>query len=559
MFATRHPHHVVALAISVAVLVGASVGAPAASAVNATRNSVVLTAPSEMRVAVLLVNFANQPSEPWAKDAVRDLYFGKTNSVADYYAELSAGQLSITGSVFGYLKVKAYRTGCYYRDWAQAARAKAREQGITLSAFTNVVYVFPFQRSCWWNGFAADGPPGELGRDSWVNGLLTLYVAVHELGHNLGLAHAASLKCTSAGIRVSFSGNCSMYAYGDPYDVMGYGGHLHVNAWHRMQLGFLPASEVLTVSSSGTYHLSPAEFSSGDPRMLQIQRPSGGFYSLEVRQPFGAYDDFGDNAPAVTGVSIRAVSETAGRETKLIDAAPQSCTFNDAPLPEGRTFSDGINGISITTVRVDSTGADVEIRFGKTNSAAAFSNGSGLDGDPDTTAPPSVPRVRVTQVTGKLVAVDWRAADDDVGVDHYVVSVDGVEVGTTCELMLRSVPLKDGRTYQVGVQAVDGAGNVGPVQTTAYAVPDFTSPTLPRELSITRRLNSIALDWSAGQDNVSVARYRVSRDGLTIAELGASARSYVDKSAPRGWNDYAVVAFDQAGNASRPLSKSVRN
>ena len=512
-----------------------------------------------MRVAVLLVNFANQPSEPWAKDVVRDLYFGKTNSVADYYAELSAGQLSITGSVFGYLKVNADRTGCYYREWASAARAKARVQGITLGAYTNVVYVFPFQRSCWWNGFAADVPPGELGRDTWVNGLLTLYVAVHELGHNLGLAHAASLKCFSAGVRVSFSGNCSMYAYGDPYDVMGYGGHLHVNAWHRMQLGFLPASEVLTVSSSGTYHLAPVEFSSGGPRMLQIQRPSGGFYSLEIRQRFGAYDDFGDNSAAVSGVSIRAVSEAAGRETKLIDATPESCTFNDAPLAEGRTFSDSINGISITTMRVDSSGADIEIRFGKTNAAAAFSDASGLDGDPDVTAPTSVPRVRVTQVTGKLVAVDWGAADDDVGVDHYVVSVDGLEVGTTCDLMLRSVSLKDGRTYQVGVQAVDAAGNVGPAQTTAYALPDYTSPTLPRDLSATRRRTSIALKWSAGTDNVSVAKYRVSRNGLIIAQLGSAATSYVDKSAPPGWNDYAVVAFDEAGNASRPATKSVRN
>lgn len=546
--------HVFALAITAVLLLSA----PAASGAGTGLQSSTVSPVDELRVAVLLVNFAQQPSEPWTKDAVRDLYFGNSHSVASYYAELSEGQLSISGSVFGYLKVRTDRSGCYFKDWAAAARSAARSAGVSLGSFTNIVYVFPYQRTCWWNGFSADGPKGELGRDSWVNGLLTLYVAVHELGHNLGVGHASSLTCTAGDTRVAFSSKCSTYEYGDPYDVMGYGGTRHVNAWHRRELGFLDDSEVLAVTESGTYHLSPAEFAAAGPRMLQIQRPNGGLYFLEIRQPFGAYDDFDADAPAVRGVTIRTASATAGSNTRLIDTVPESCTFNDAPLRPGETFSDSINRISITTIGVDSSGADVEIRLGNSISSGTTNDDGNADGPPDTSPPTAVERIRATQVTGRLVAVDWTAAADNVGVDRYLVTVDGLLRGSTCDLMLRNVSLKDGQTYEIGVQAVDTADNVGPLQTISYSVPDYTSPTLPGKLSATVRTASIGLRWSGGADNVAVDRYSIRRNGHEMAEVGAGVLTYVDKTPLAGWNTYSVVAFDAAGNASRPIAKAVR-
>lgn len=514
-------------------------------------------APVEKRVAVLLLNFANQPSEPWTKAAVRDLYFGEIGSVAAYYDELSGGQLSVTGSVFGYLTIKASRSKCYIGDWAELARKAARRQGVAVGDFTNIVYIFPYQRSCWWNGFAGD-VGGPEGRDSWINGLLSLYVAVHELGHNFGVSHAASLTCTSGGARVAFSSNCSSYEYGDPYDVMGYGGSRLMHAWHRWQLGMLPVSQVQTVTASGSYHLSPVELAGSGPRMLRIPRPNGGHYFLEIRQPFGAFDDFAEQAPPVNGVSVRTASAKDEANTKLIDNAPETCTFNDAPLPAGETFRDSINKITITTIAIDSDGADVQIQIGGATAAEARANSITGVAATDSSPPSSIPRVNVTQVTGKLVAVNWPAADDDVGVDQYLVSVDGEPVGTTCDLMLRGVQLKDGRIYQVGVQAVDDAGNVGPVQTTSYAVPDFTSPTLPDQLSATKRETSTSLRWAAGADNVAITKYRVMRNGAVIAELDSGARSYVDKAVIAGTSKYSVVAFDGAGNASRPARDTVQ-
>ena len=542
-----------ALALIVAVLL---VDSPVNGA-QVQQDRVSLLA-GEKRVAVLLINFTHQPSEPWTKDDVRDLYFGPSGSVASYYAELSEGQVSITGSVLGYLKIRANTNGCYIRDWAEAARKAARRDGVVLSAFTNIVYVFPYQRSCWWNGYAGDSLDGPEGRDSWINGLLTLYVAVHELGHNFGVGHASSLTCTNADGRVAFSGNCSTYEYGDPFSVMGYGGTRLMHSWHRFELGLLPDSEIQTISASGIYNLSPAEVGGDGPRMLRIPRPSGGYYFLEIRKPFGEFDDFGDGSPAVAGVSIRTASALTKANTKLLDTAPETCTFNDAPLPAGQTFSDPINRISITTIGIDSDGADVEIQFGSSPTSSLQAAGDTQIAAGDASPPTLVPRINVTQVTGKLAAVNWQAAEDDVGVDYYVVSVDGGEVGTTCDLMLRSVQLKDGRTYQVGVQAVDGAGNVGPTQTTSYTVPDFTSPTLPNQLSAKKRAASTTLRWIAGADNVAVANYRVLRNGQTIAELSPSARRYVDNTVAAGTTTYSVVAFDAARNASKPAKATVK-
>ena len=52
--------------------------------------------------------------------------------------------------------------------------------------------------------------PG-IGR-AWSNGYTQLSVYAHELGHNFGLYHAASLYCSGQAI----GGSCSSTEYGDP-------------------------------------------------------------------------------------------------------------------------------------------------------------------------------------------------------------------------------------------------------------------------------------------------------------------------------------------------------
>jgi chitodextrinase len=508
------------------------------------------------RIAVLMINFARQASQPWKKDFVRDIYFGATDSVASYYAELSDGKVSITGDVFGYLTLTVSRDWCDYKRWAAVARSAATSNGVDLSAYTNVVYAFPWQSVCWWSGFAKGGSPDLPGRDSWINGLMSLYIASHELGHNLGANHAGAITCTRDGLRVAYSTTCSTYAYGDPFDIMGYTGQRHMQTWYRWRLGFLADTDVETVTTDGTYRISTAELADGSPRVLRIRRPAGDYYYLELRQPFGAYDDYATNDPAVTGISIRIARELGSQPTKLVDTTPETCTFLDAPLGVGRTFADGVNNISIKTLSVSPTGADVQIRTEGVQAQPPD------DASPDDdSSPPGAPgKVSADLVTAREVAVSWESATDDAGVDHYVVTAQGDEVGTTCDLILREIIVEDARTYEFGVYAVDAAGNVGPTRTVSFAVADVTPPSAPRRFSATAvGARSISLNWRRASDNAAVTGYLLTRDGALVAELTATTTSYTDVSlTPRRTYRYKLTAIDAARNASPPAKVRVR-
>jgi hypothetical protein len=507
-----------------------------------------------VRVAVLLVNFTNQPSEPWSKTDVDRLFFTGERSVASYYDELSEGRMSVSGEVFGYLKAGARSGYCEYVTWGRLARKSAAAKGIDLSQFTNVVYIFPFQPACKWNGFARPGPNNTPGRDSWVNGPLTPFVTTHELGHNFGLGHASSVSCNVDGVRVSMGGSCSTYDYGDPFDVMGYGGQRHMQAWHRYRLGFLPSTDVVTVTESGTYRISPAEFGGEHPRLLRIPRGDSFLY-LEYRQPFGLFDDFGAGASVVNGASIRVAWEGYYRNTRLVDTTPETCTFLDSALAVGQTFRDPGNGIRVSTLDLGPNSLQVEVRLNDTGSVAAGEVDPPDESDIEPPGP--VANIAVQQVTGRIVAVSWTKATDNERVARYEVYKDGLLAGTTCDLRFRNMAMSDGVPHQVGVRAVDASGNAGPIETITYTPTDFTSPVMYRRIFTSVSGSSVTISWRAARDNVGVSFYRVMKNGQLLANVDGSLRSYRDATAGTGTLRYSVTAFDAAGNASKPIRKRI--
>ncbi|TML65463.1 MAG: hypothetical protein E6G14_16340 [Actinobacteria bacterium] len=490
-------------------------GDVAAAAVSGNKN-----------VAVLLFNFTNDTSQPWTTSTVRNVVFDSTTSVNAYYQDASNGSLTLSGNVFGWYTIGMDNSGCQYDNWGTAARNAATAAGVPLSSYQYIVYAFPSTASCGWAGLAY-----LPGTGAWINGSMTLRVVAHELGHNFGVHHASTLDCTNGSTRVTLSGNCTMNEYGDPFSVMGSAATRLHNNWHRTQLGFNPAGQV--VSTSGDYLLAPAD-GSGSPRMLSIARPDGTYFQLEFRQPTGLFDNFSPSDPVVNGVSIRiAPAPNVIIQSKLLDATPETATFADAALPVGRSFVDPGTGLQITTKAVGPSGATVGIQF-----------------VPDTQPPSTPPGLTATPKSSSSIGLAWGASSDNVGVAYYRVYRGATLLGTTTALTYTDSGLSASTLYSYQVVAVDTSGLAStPASASATTMTvDTQAPTTPTNLRATvSKGRTVSLTWTASTDNVGVAGYRVYRGG--VLDTTVSSTSATDRPG-RGTFTYTVVAYDANGNVS---------
>lgn len=83
------------------------------------------------------------------------------------------------------------------------------------------------------------------------------------------------------------------------------------------------------------------------------------------------------------------------------------------------------------------------------------------------------------------------------------------------------------------------------------AAPDNTAPTAPANLTATAvSATQINLSWTAGTDNVGVARYQVFRNGGTTPVAEPTTTSFADAVSPATSYSYTVKAVDAAGNIS---------
>ena len=336
--------------------------------VRSSTNAGPVEAPSgaPQKLAVILINFSNDTSEPWTPAEIKQKVFTDPDSVNSYFQEESTGAVYLTGNddpdgdVFGWYTIANSNTNCSYTSFANAARQKMLLDGHDPNDYDNLLYVWPDVAACNWAGLAY--LPGE---DAFINGSPTLRVISHELSHNFGIHHASSLRCTSNGQRVFISSSCSASEYGDPFSVMGGSASNHSHAWHKVQLGFLPSTAIQTVTTSGTYTLAPSEQDlPGQTQLLRIPHGKSSvgndYYYLDLRQPFGSYfDDFSPLDPAVTGVTVRiAPSIYALVQSKLLDGNPQTTSFGDAPIEVGQSATDPDTGVTIAPTAIDSSGRD---------------------------------------------------------------------------------------------------------------------------------------------------------------------------------------------------------
>jgi hypothetical protein len=315
----------------------------------------------EQRTLVMMVNFQDAPSnKPWTSSAMQALF---TDQINPFYQEVSYNQTSFKATVFGWQTISTSSTSCDRSAITNLADQAATAAGHVLGNYDRLVYAFPSSSNCGWGGLGTVG--GKPSR-AWLNGSFNRHAYTHELGHNLGLFHSHDLECGSS----TLGSNCSVTEYGDLADTMG-GGMGHFNAYQKDRLGWF-GNRILSIGSSGSYRLSPYEFTGTQPLALKalrsIDSSSGAktWYYLEYRQASGYDSSLGNYSTSNLhkGVSINSGVDLNGNTSYKLDMTPETTSWRDAALESGKRFTDSGAGISIATQWADGKEALVDVSLG---------------------------------------------------------------------------------------------------------------------------------------------------------------------------------------------------
>lgn len=297
---------------------------------------------------VILVNWANDTSQPYTVGQAVTGYAGLDN----WYREVSYQQTSLDVDVFGWFTMPINNTSCDTNQIRLSAQQKATEAGVNLSNYLHQVYAFPFNSNCLFAGSATvGGDPSS----AWINGSTNTGILAHELGHNEGLYHSHALSCHPNVL----TGTCTVTDYGDVTDAMG-SGFGHFNTFQKQRLGWLDynvSPPITRVQASGTFAIDAYEFPGTLPKALMIPRgATGQSFFVELRRNVGW-----DQYLYRSGVFVHLATGSDPNSSDLLDMVPETTTSDDDFLDVGKTFTDPVTGISMTTNSVSAAAASVSV------------------------------------------------------------------------------------------------------------------------------------------------------------------------------------------------------
>ncbi|MCB9641405.1 MAG: hypothetical protein H6727_21095 [Myxococcales bacterium] len=236
-----------------------------------------------------------------------------------------------------------------YSSWGTEAKQLAAAQGIDLSAYNHIMHIVPNLSSCEWAGVANLG-----GQNFYIRtGGGDARVISHELGHNLGVRHAAK-DTNNDGAHNSSS---TSEEYGDYSCFMGIQLR-NLNAPHMVQMGVWDRyKQQVVAAKTGTYKIYPLLLdpsTAPGPQVLYLPRADKSrFYYLSFKTSL--HYDKSMNASYKTGVSI--YTHTPPGYT----SPPVS--YYVKTLVDAGTFSDAANGITIKQIKKDPADAYVEVQI----------------------------------------------------------------------------------------------------------------------------------------------------------------------------------------------------
>jgi chitodextrinase len=169
-------------------------------------------------------------------------------------------------------------------------------------------------------------------------------------------------------------------------------------------------------------------------------------------------------------------------------------------------------------------------------------------------APPSAPTgVYSVATTETQVILAWTPSTDDFGVVGYGLYVGGFWVGQWSEPSATITNLSCGQTYQIGIDAMDAAGN-NSARTNAFfstaPCSDHTPPSAPTGLAVSKSSpTGVTLAWAASTDASGIAEYGLYRDGAKVGSATSTTGDFSGLQCGRTYT-FGVDAADKEQNRS---------
>jgi sugar lactone lactonase YvrE len=321
------------------------------------------------KVLVIRVDFSDLPGSPYTAAAVQNV---ADTQIGPFFWKSSYQLTSLTNTV----TTQVYRmpqTGAYYatngaNNQLQSNARTAASADYTLANYDRIIVLFPNLALIPGSKITYIGMAQVGGSAVWDNGQFDFRVIAHELGHTYGLLHA-NLWQVNDGNPISPAG--SEVEYGDYFDVMGINSaenqSTDFNPWYKNYLGWIADSQVLTVTTSGTYRIYAFDRNNylaapGEILALKIVKDSTYNYWISCRR------DFTNNASMSNGVYVIWGYNLNIRTSDLLDMTTPGSNSQDAGLAIGAIFTDSTAAINIRPLARGGVAPneyrDVQIVFG---------------------------------------------------------------------------------------------------------------------------------------------------------------------------------------------------